>query len=91
MARFTSVVAGANLQAYTGLKASFSCISPSTTNTAVAKCSSKRQSLLDLVGYALMPRYEPTIETKEKMIVPVIDITANSMLRNVALWLKQQK
>jgi len=43
------------------------------------------------VGYALMPKYEPTIETKEKMIVPIIDISTNQMLKSVAEWLKQQK
>jgi hypothetical protein len=43
------------------------------------------------VGYSQMPKYESTIETKEKMIVPVIDISANSMLRKVAQWLKEQK
>jgi hypothetical protein len=43
------------------------------------------------VGYALMPKYETTIETKEKMIVPVIDISSNHMLKKVAQWLKEQK
>jgi hypothetical protein len=42
------------------------------------------------VGYAPMPKYELTIETKEKMIVPVIDISANQMLSKVAKWLKEQ-
>jgi len=43
------------------------------------------------VGFALMPKYLPTIETKEKMIVPVIDISPNPLLRKVARWLKEQK
>ena len=43
------------------------------------------------VGYALMPKYAQTIETKEKMIVPVVDISADPTLRTVAHWLKEQK
>jgi hypothetical protein len=38
-----------------------------------------------------MPKYQPTIETKEKMIVPVIDMSSNPMFRKVASWLKEQK
>jgi hypothetical protein len=38
-----------------------------------------------------MPKYTPTIETKEKMIVPVIDISADPVLKSVAKWLKEQK
>ena len=43
------------------------------------------------VGYSLMPKYEPTIETKEKMIIPVIDISSDPILTQVAQWLKEQK
>jgi len=32
-----------------------------------------------------------TIETKEKIIVPVIDMTSNPLFRKVASWLKEQK
>jgi hypothetical protein len=38
-----------------------------------------------------MPKYAPTIETKEKMIVPVIDISSDPTLAKVAKWLKEQK
>jgi hypothetical protein len=38
-----------------------------------------------------MPKYEQTIETKEKMIVPVINISSNAILKKVAQWLKEQK
>jgi len=43
------------------------------------------------VGYALMPKYQPTIETKEKMIIPVVDISADPILKKVSEWLKEQK
>jgi hypothetical protein len=38
-----------------------------------------------------MPKYQSIIETKEKMIVPVIDMSSNPLLRTVANWLKEQK
>ena len=42
------------------------------------------------VGYSLMPKYQPVIETREKMIVPVINMTSNVLIRTVAIWLKEQ-
>jgi hypothetical protein len=38
-----------------------------------------------------MPKYAQTIETKERMIVPVVDISNDPVLTKVALWLKEQK
>jgi hypothetical protein len=38
-----------------------------------------------------MPKYQPVIETREKMIVPVVDMTSNALIKKVALWLKEQK
>jgi hypothetical protein len=43
------------------------------------------------IGYSHMPKYAPTIETKEKLIVPVIDISSDPILRKVVQWLKKQK
>jgi len=31
------------------------------------------------------------IETKEKIIVPVIDMSSNALLKKVTSWLKEQK
>jgi hypothetical protein len=38
-----------------------------------------------------MPKYMQIIETKEKMIIPVVEITSDPILKAVALWLKEQK
>jgi hypothetical protein len=43
------------------------------------------------VGYSLMPKYQTVIETREKIIVPVIDMSSNPLLKKVAGWLKDQK
>ena len=93
IARFTSVIAGGKLAGlYWADGVVFLYFPLPASTAAVAK------ALIDygrvywtFVGYSLMPKYEPTIETKEKMIVPVIDISANSMLTKVAHWLKEQQ
>ena len=43
------------------------------------------------VGYSLMPKYAQTIETKEKMIVPVVDISTDPVLSKVAAVAKRTK
>jgi len=43
------------------------------------------------VGYSLMQKYQPVIETKEKIMVPVINMSANPMFKKIANWLKKQK
>jgi len=93
MARFTSVIAGGKLAGLywaEGIVFLYFPLPPS--NAAVARMLIESGKVYwTFVGYALMPRYESVIETREKMIVPVIDITANTMLRRVAKWLKEQK
>ena len=43
------------------------------------------------VGYSFMPKYQGVIETRDKMIVPVVDMTSNALFKKVAAWLKEQK
>jgi hypothetical protein len=43
------------------------------------------------LGYSLMPKYQSIIETREKMIVPVVDMSTNKLMKKVATWLKEQK
>ncbi len=43
------------------------------------------------VGYSFMPKYQGVIETRDKMIVPVVDMTSNVLIKKVASWLKEQK
>ena len=93
MARFTSVIAGGKLAGlYWAEGVVFLYFPLPPSNAAVAKMLIESGKVYwTFVGYSLMPKYQATIETKEKMIVPVIDITPNSMLRKVAQWLKEQK
>jgi len=93
MARFTSVIAGGKLAGLYWVEGVVFLYFPLPASTAVVA-----KALLEdgkvywtFVGYALMPKYTPVIETKEKMIVPVVDISSDPILRKVAQWLKEQK
>ncbi len=43
------------------------------------------------VSYAEMPVYKPIFETREKVQVPIINLSSNPMITQVMEWLKQQK
>jgi hypothetical protein len=92
IARFTSVIAGGKLAGLYWVDGIVFLYFPlSATNTTVAKeLLEKRKVYWTYLGYAMMPKYVPVIETKEKMIVPVVDISADPTLKSVAEWLKKQ-
>ncbi len=93
LARFTSVIAGGKLAGLYWVDGVVFLYFPlPASTTAVAKeLLDQRKVYWTYVGYAFMPRYQQTIETKEKMIVPVVDISADAILKSVAQWLKEQK
>ncbi len=93
IARFTSVIAGGKLAGLYWVDGVVFLYFPlPASNGAVARALLESNRVYwTFVGYALMPKYEPTIETKEKMIVPVVDISADPVLKKVAQWLKEQK
>jgi hypothetical protein len=93
IARFTSVIAGGKLAwLYWAEGIVFLYFPlPASTETAAKELIEDKRVYWTFVGYSLMPKYQPTIETKEKMIVPVIDMSSNPMFRKVASWLKESK
>jgi len=93
IARFTSVIAGGKLAGLywaEGIVFLYFPL-PASTETAAKALIEDKRVYWTFVGYSFMPKYQPTIETKEKMIVPVIDMSSNPMFRKVASWLKEQK
>jgi hypothetical protein len=92
IARFTSVIAGGKLAGLYWVDGVVFLYFPlPASTTAVAKELLENGKVYwTFVGYALMPKYAQVIETKEKMIVPVVDISSDSILRKVAQWLKEQ-
>ena len=93
IARFTSVIAGGKLAGLYWAEGVVFLYFPLPASTAavVKALIESGKVYWTFVGYSLMPKYEPIIETKEKMIIPVVDISANHMLKKVAQWLKEQK
>jgi hypothetical protein len=93
IARFTSVIAGGKLAGLywaEGIVFLYFPL-PASTETAAKELIENKRVFWTFLGYANMPKYQPTIETKEKMIVPVVDMSSNPMFKKVADWLKEQK
>jgi hypothetical protein len=93
IARFTSIIAGgktAGLYWAEGVVFLYFPL-PASTETIAKKLIEDKQVYWTFVGYSIMPKYQPIIETREKIIVPVIDMSSNPLLRKVASWLKEQK
>jgi hypothetical protein len=93
IARFASIIAGgktAGLYWAEGVVFLYFPIPASTETIAKALIEQKRV-YWSFVGYSLMPKYQTIIETREKMIVPVVDMSSNALIKKVAAWLKEQK
>jgi hypothetical protein len=93
LARFTAVIAGGKLAGlYWADGVVFLYFPLPASTTVVAKALIEDGKVYwTFAGYSHMPKYATTIETKEKMIVPVIDISSDPILVKVAKWLKEQK
>jgi hypothetical protein len=93
IARFASIIAGgktAGLYWAEGVVFLYFPI-PASTETVAKELVQNKRVYWAFVGHSLMPKYQPIIETKEKMIVPVVDMSSNPLIKKVALWLKEQK
>jgi hypothetical protein len=91
IARFTSVIAGgklAGLYWVDGIVFLYFPL-PASTSAVAKELLENRKVFWTFLGYAPMQKYIPVIETKEKMIVPVVDISTDPILRSVAHWLKE--
>jgi len=65
---------------------------PLSTSTEVAARAvvEDKRAYWAFVTYALMPEYRPIIETKERIMVPVVDMSSSPLFQKVAQWLKEQ-
>ncbi len=93
IARFASIIAGGKTTGLYWAEGMVFLYFPlsASTETAAKALVENRRVYWTFVGYALMPNYRLIIETKEKIMVPVIDMSSNPMFRKVAKWLKEQK
>jgi hypothetical protein len=64
---------------------------PITNRTAAEHLIDEKRVFWAFVSYSLMVKYRPTIETKERLIVPIIDMSTSPLFKKVAQWLKQHE
>lgn len=93
IARFASIIAGGKAS---GLYWADGIIFlyfplPASTETTAKMLVEQGRVYWTFLGYSFMPKYQSIIETREKMIVPVVDVSTNKLMKRVAAWLKEQK
>jgi len=93
LARFASIISGgkpSGLYWAEGVLFLYFLL-PSSTETAAKVLVEEGKVYWTMVGYAIMEKYQSIIETREKIIVPVVDMSSNPSLRRAAEWLKNQE
>jgi len=93
LARFASIISGgkpSGLYWAEGVLFLYFLL-PSSTETAAKALVEEGKVYWTMVGYAIMEKYQSIIETREKIIVPVVDMSSNPSLRRAAEWLKNQE
>ena len=63
---------------------------PTSTEVAAKALIEEKKVYWAFVSYSMMPQYKSIIETKERIMVPVIDMSTSKLFTKVAEWLKQQ-
>jgi len=92
LARFANIAAGGKPTGLYWAQGVAFVYYPLLTTTEIAAKSliEDKKVYWAFVSYTLMPEYRPIIETKEKIIVPVLDMSPSTLFRKVAQWLKEQ-
>lgn len=91
LARFLNVAAGGKpTGVYWTNGVAFFYSMASNTEAVTKLLIEQRKVYWAFVGYALMPDFRPIIETKEKIMVPVIDMSSSSLFQQAAKWLKDR-
>jgi len=91
LARFLNVAAGGKPTGVYWTKgvAFFYYPMSTATETATKALLEEKKVYWAFAGYALMPEYRPIIETKEKIMIPVIDMSPSPLFQKAAQWLKE--
>lgn len=92
LARFLNVAAGGKPTGvyWTNGIAFFYYPFSSSTEMATKALIEEKKVYWAFVGFAIMPEYRTIIETREKIMLPVIDMTPSAMFQKAAQWLKEQ-
>lgn len=93
LARFANIIAGGKtpgLYWANGIAILHFSLPP-TTETTSKELVEKGRIYWTLLSYAMMPQYRSIIETKEKIIVPVVDMTTDPLFLKAAEWIKRRE
>lgn len=92
LARFLNVAAGGKPTGvyWTNGVAFFYYPMSSSSEAATKMLLEQRKVYWAFVGFALMPDYRSIIETREKIMIPVIDMSTNPLFQKAAQWLKER-
>jgi len=92
LVRFANVTAGGKtIGIYWANGVAFIYYPVSPSEIAAKSLMEEKKAFWAFVGFAIMPHYQPTVETREKIISPIIDMSGSAVFRRVTEWLKQQK
>jgi hypothetical protein len=93
LARFTNIIAGGKTAGiYWADGVAFIYFPLSINTEAAAKALIEEGRIYwAFLSYTLMPEYKPIIETREKIIVPVINMASNVLFQKAAEWIKKQR
>jgi len=92
LARFLNVAAGGKTTGAYWANGVMFFYYPLASNTELATRTliEEKKVYWAFVGFAAMPEYRPIIETKEKIIMPIIDLSSSSLFLKATQWLKEQ-
>ena len=93
LARFVSIIAGGKLAGLYWVDGMVFLYFPLLASSQIVakELIEKGKLYWSFIGYSIMPKYAPTIETKDKMIIPVVDMSSDQVLQTIAGWLKEQE
>ena len=93
LARFSNIVAGGRPTGMYWAEGVVFIYFPLSTATEASTKSIIEEGRIYwvFVGYAFMPEYLTRIETKERLILPVIDMSTSDLFKKVARWLKDRR
>jgi hypothetical protein len=92
LARFLNIASGGKPTGvyWTNGVAFFYYPMSTATETATKALVEEKKVYWAFVGYALMPEYRPIIETKEKIMIPVVNMSPSPLFQKAAKWLKER-
>jgi len=92
LARFLNVAAGGKQTGFYWANGVAFFYYPLSSNTELATKAlvEEKKVYWAFVGFATMPEYRSIIETKEKIMMPVIDLSSSPLFLKASQWLKEQ-